>query len=217
MKEYVSKNTGAILEENVYSWVEKAISNDEFLVSEPNIKIFKHKKYYSKEREAYITVDVSVEKYLVNPDENNEIPPSIIIILECKDYKKSISVDEVEEFHAKLQQIGADKTKGIMVTSKGAFQKSALNYAKTKGIALIRIMPNEQLVHICYRSSPSKEYRKQEKERALIEIKHCIDANFIHKNFICSEEHFYSFSTIIINYLGLYKNQPYDEYGYGIW
>lgn len=127
-------------------------SKNKFMVSNPNVRIKRKPRYYSKDREAEIEFDVSVEKYLVDPDENKDIKPSIIIVIECKDYLKGIPVDDMEEFHAKLQQIGADSTKGMVITKNGFFQKSALLYAKSKGIALARIIPDTQIQYTLFYS-----------------------------------------------------------------
>ena len=91
----MSKNTGAILENFIYDWVQKKIFDNDFLVSFPNVKIFKHKKYYSKERDAYIVADISVEKYFSTYDEEEGKPPALIIVLECKDYRNPLPVDDV--------------------------------------------------------------------------------------------------------------------------
>ena len=146
----MTKNTGARLESEVYDAVDKLIKSNDFLVSEPNVKVRKKPKYYSKDRHALIEFDVSVEKYLADPDKIKDLHPSMIIVLECKDYNRAIPVDDIEEFHAKLQQIGADNTKGIMITRTGGFQKSALMYSKAKGITLARILPEDQIHYILY-------------------------------------------------------------------
>lgn len=140
-----TKNTGAAFEEEVYKLISEIVNKNEFMVSNPNVRIRKKPRYYSKDRDAEIEFDVSVEKYLGNPDKNKDIKPSIIIVIECKDYSSNIPVDDVEEFHAKLQQVGADNTKGMMITQKGFFQRSALNYAESKGIALARMLPDDQV------------------------------------------------------------------------
>lgn len=100
------------------------------------LSLKKGKKYYSRDREAYIQTDVSIEKYFSTQD---EISPGLIIIIECKDYKDKVTIDDVEEFHAKLQQIGADNTKGMLISRNGKYQKSAINYAKAKGITLAKL------------------------------------------------------------------------------
>lgn len=152
------RNTGIEFEKEVYEIVNKLINSNEFLLSEPNIKMYRQKGYYSKDRNANIKFDISIEKYLVNPDNEISVMPSIKVIIECKDYAKSISVDDIEEFHAKLQQIGADNTKGIVITKNGWFQKSALTYAKAKGITLARILPDNQIEYILYYGLPSDIY-----------------------------------------------------------
>lgn len=145
----MSKNTGIPFEEIVFEIIENQVKSNEFLLSNPNVKVHRKAKYYSRDRESQIECEISVEKYLGDSDKGGK--PSIIVVIECKDYAQSIPVDDVEEFHAKLQQIGADNTKGIMVTRNGYFQKSALSYANAKGIALARILPDDQVDYFMYK------------------------------------------------------------------
>lgn len=159
----MGKNTGVLFEEKVYELILEITKKNKFMVSFPNVKIRRKPRYYSKDRDAEIEFDVSVEKYLANPDENENMRPSIIVIIECKDYSNSIPVDDVEEFHAKLQQIGADNTKGMMITQKGCFQRSALTYAKSKGIAIARILPDDQIRFVY--CDISEDYEETESER----------------------------------------------------
>lgn len=98
-------------------------------------RIFRKKGYYSKDRQADIVTDVSIELFL--PHQQH---PSLLWIFECKDYAGSVGVDDLEEFHSKLQQIGANNTKGTFVTS-GALQRSALAFAFSTGIGIIRAVP----------------------------------------------------------------------------
>ena len=146
----MAKNNGALFEEEVYNIISEIVKENRFMVSFPNVRILRKPRYYSKDRDAEIEFDISVEKYLGNPDENENMRPSIIIIIECKDYSSSIPIDDVEEFHAKLQQIGADNTKGMIITKTGDFQRSALTYAKSKGIALASIFPPPQVRYVLY-------------------------------------------------------------------
>lgn len=192
------KNTGIQFEDEVYTLIKEDINHYDFLVSMPNVEIHKHKKYYSKDREAYIIADISIEKYMNNDYQERGDPPSIIIVIECKDYKGSIPVDDVEEFHAKLQQIGADNTKGMIFTRAGAYQKSAISYARSKGISLARILPDEQVKYIVLYSGPDDNGPYNDSERALTEI----DFRATNQNFFCSENPQWMFG-IIINYLEL--------------
>jgi hypothetical protein len=51
---------------------------------------------------------------------------------------RPVDVTYVENLHAKLEQIGADNTKGTII-SRGDLTKHALEYAKTKGLGVARL------------------------------------------------------------------------------
>lgn len=59
------------------------------------------------------------------------------ILIECKKHKNPIKRDIVQVLHSKLQSSGAQKG---AIFSTAAFQSGAINYAKSHGIALIRII-----------------------------------------------------------------------------
>lgn len=191
-----TKNTGAAFEEEVFKLISEIVNKNEFMVSNPNVRIRKKPRYYSKDRDAEIEFDVSVEKYLGNPDENKNMRPSIIVIIECKDYSSNIPVDDVEEFHAKLQQVGADNTKGMMITQKGCFQRSALNYAESKGIALARMLPDDQVVFLL----ALIDNKKLETEKIEIEISALTEKDYISydKNYFFSSMGYYSLEELIV-------------------
>lgn len=104
--------------------------------------IFRKKSYYSRDRGSAITTDISIELFRVDSDR-----PFLIWLIECKDYAQSVPVNDVEEFHAKLKQIGEDNTKGTLVTTS-ALQRGALAFARSKGIGVVRILPGDQMQHI---------------------------------------------------------------------
>jgi len=106
-------------------------------------KLFHHKAYYSRDRQASIITDISIEIHI---DAAGPATPSIIWIWECKHYSHSVRVDDIEEFHAKLQQIGADRTKGTVIAS-GPFQRSALKYARSHGIGVARLLTGDRVTH----------------------------------------------------------------------
>lgn len=160
-------NTGRKLEKEVYEKVVKLVEDNEFLVTYPNVMVREKPRYFSKDRNTEIEFDISVEKYLENPNLNTKITPSLIIIIECKDYAKKISVDDVEEFHAKLEQIGADKTKGIMITKEAIYQKAILEYAKSKGITLARILPDSKIEYVLFHMMPWEFEQKRRQENSL--------------------------------------------------
>ena len=98
--------------------------------------------YFSRDRNKDIMFDVSVEV-----SRKGGSTPYWIWVWECKNYTHSVPVDDVEEFHAKLSQIGADRAKGTMITPLG-FDSGAVEFAKSKGIGLWRFVPPGSLVLI---------------------------------------------------------------------
>ncbi|MGQ7886811.1 restriction endonuclease [Paenibacillus sp. WC2504] len=141
-------SAGKEFEQKVFSTIEALVKNEELGVSR-TAKVYLNKGYFSRDRGKNIIADVSVEVFVANSE-----TPSILWIWECKDYGKKIPVDDIEEFHSKLEQIGSDNTKGTLITSKGAFQKAALNYASSKKIGLARLMPNDQVSWVMYHMDP---------------------------------------------------------------
>lgn len=53
-------------------------------------------------------------------------------------------VDDIEEFHAKLEQIGPDRTKGTMITHS-RYQESTIEYATAKGIGLTHLIDGNKI------------------------------------------------------------------------
>jgi hypothetical protein len=150
-------NTGKDLEVKVYETLKHVISEGKFGISEELSKVYINKGYYSKQREQDIIVDVSVELFLPGSDK-----PSIIWVWECKDHSKNIPVGVLEEFHTKLQQIGADNTKGTVITQSCAYQRSAYNFAKSNGIGLARLMPDKQIKWVMYDMFPEMLHKKSQ-------------------------------------------------------
>ena len=133
---------GRRIRARVFAALETELKEERLGVSPQSAQLYRKKEYYSRERDALIVTDISLEVFLPGKQR-----PSLIWIFEAKDYKGHVPVNDVEEFHAKLQQIGADNTKGTMVLS-GALQMSALNYARSQGIGVVRLLPSDQVQHV---------------------------------------------------------------------
>lgn len=141
---------GMEFELEVFEAVRTILDNREMGFDPKWSQVFHHRGYFSPVRDKEIIFDVSVELTLPGAS-----VPSIIWVWECKDYRSLVPVDDVEEFHAKLDQIGADRTKGTVITRSG-FQASAFNFARSKGIGLARKMPQQQVDWILYRLKPAE-------------------------------------------------------------
>jgi hypothetical protein len=133
---------GDAFEQRVYEALADELQNERLCASPKHAKIFRKKGYHSRDRDSDIVADVSIEVFL--PDRDR---PTLVWVFECKDYTGSVPVNDLEEFHAKLKQIGEDNTKGTFVTS-GALQSGALTFARSKGIGVVRLLPDDQVEHI---------------------------------------------------------------------
>jgi Zn-dependent peptidase ImmA (M78 family) len=73
-----------------------------------------------------------------------------------------VTVDDVEEFGAKINQVGEHNTKGIIITAH-SFQQSALSIAKKEGIGLIRLNSVNEIQWINYRkiSNTKNEFENE--------------------------------------------------------
>jgi hypothetical protein len=98
-----------------------------------------HKAYASSAGRPPIVVDVALE-ICREPG----VPPYLVWIWECKDYKRLVPVDDVEEFHGKLEQLGVNRTKGTIICRNG-FQTGALRTAEHWGIGLARLLPDRSI------------------------------------------------------------------------
>jgi len=117
---------GDKFENKVFDLFSKELREGRLLFKPENSKIFKKKRYYSRDRDKDIEFDVSIEAYL--PEKSDW---SILTVIECKNYSNRVPVDDIEEFNSKLQQVAGKNVKGIVISSN-AFQESALKYAKAE-------------------------------------------------------------------------------------
>jgi len=130
---------GDKFEDLVYIKIEALLKNRELGLDPDACTIYQKKGYYSALREKDIIVDISIEVFRKGSSE-----PIMIWVIECKDYGDTISVNEVEEFDTKMTQITGLNTKAIIVSSN-AFQRGTLTFARNRHIALVRLLPDNQV------------------------------------------------------------------------
>jgi hypothetical protein len=130
---------GASFELDVYQWLHGLWTKDQLPYRKALSSVHHKKPYPSRDRGGNIITDVSVEVYRVAGAD-----PMLIHVWECKDYGGKVGIADIEELHSKLEQIGADKTKGHMVTTAD-YTKSVVNYARSKGIGLVRFDAHAKL------------------------------------------------------------------------
>jgi Zn-dependent peptidase ImmA (M78 family) len=135
---------GDAFEDRIFNYLKNQISDNLFIAKPEHCLIYQKKGYFSRDRNADIIFDISIEIYLPGAQEY-----LILILVECKDYSSTVSVDNVEEFWAKIEQVKG--AKGIFASSN-KIQSGAFEFAKSKKIALIRHFEDSGLKWVLQRS-----------------------------------------------------------------
>lgn len=158
---------GDELEDKVYKLLGSLVE-DHLGIQESSCKQFRKRSYHSVFRDGPINFENVVEVYSKTALTAPEPQPSLVLIFECKNYSGTVEVGEIEEFDSKLRQLTGFVAKGFLVSRVG-FQRGALNVAKAKGIALIRIMPDGQYSPVMYNWTPAvgEKLRKEFPKRAM--------------------------------------------------
>jgi len=170
---------GDLFENRVFDYLKQYVSNGQSFLNPNWCQFFNKKGYYSEDRKSDIKVDISVESYSENADEW-----SLLLIVECKDLSDPVPVDDVEEFVAKVDQISGKNVKGLFFSTSG-YQRSALTYAKSKGIGLIRMLPDDQVEWILRRTpapvkaQDRKRYYQKQVDEALTNTSYIGQSEFI--------------------------------------
>ena len=179
---------GNAFEDKVYKFIEDELADNRLHVIGNRSKLYQKKGYFSRDRQSEITTDTSIETFL--PDASDY---SLLTVIECKDYSTAIPVDDIEEFHSKVQQISGDNIKALFITT-AALQKSALSFAKSKKIGVIRYLPDGQIKHMLYlmtsESIPRQEKLNQSEYRsAFLNQDH---ESYGREIYVCDDEYIYS-------------------------
>lgn len=135
------KPKGKALESEVFERIKDAVAKGDLGLNPNNTKVFLNKRYHSRDRKGFIETDVAVELWRAGATS-----PTLIWIWECKDLTRPVDVTHIEALHARFERIGADNTKGTLI-SRNALTKQALAYARAKGIGVARLF-EEYIAHV---------------------------------------------------------------------
>lgn len=105
-----------------------------------DVVVHRQRRYTGRISQREIKVDVSFN-YKIAAGAN------VLFLVECKCYNHRVPVDDIEEFHSKIDDIGAHK--GIIVTTVG-FQEGAVKTAQGRGIALALLTADHQPGELVY-------------------------------------------------------------------
>ncbi len=132
MSKISTTTRGDDLEKRIYDYFEIEIKAGRFFAKADCCKLRHKPKYFSRDRRSEITFDLSIEIYMPGATEY-----SAVFLIECKNYTHAVPVDDAEEFFTKVQQVAAAKAKAV-IASTASFQNGAREFAKSKGIGLLR-------------------------------------------------------------------------------
>lgn len=148
---------GDDFEEVIYELFLKEIKDNKTIIN-PNshIKAFRKKKYYSRYREKDIEFDIAIEVY-----QDVRLPNmSNLLLIECKDYKGAVGVDQLGKFLDDIRDISEGeltyKIRPIMAISSN-LAEGAFNKAKNRGVGLVKLNSERTLTHIL-----NRKYRYQD-------------------------------------------------------
>ncbi|MCP9749667.1 restriction endonuclease [Ferruginibacter sp. HRS2-29] len=142
-----STKKGDLFEERVYNVLLQAMMNEELFVSPTHSFIFKKKSYFSKDREKDIIFDLAIESY-----RPGAVSPNLIILIECKDYDSPVSIDNLEEFYAKKEQVARANCKCLFF-STSSLQAAAFTYASNLNIGVVRLLSDESMEWLIERTN----------------------------------------------------------------
>ncbi len=148
---------GDDFEKVIYELFLKEIKDNKTTIN-PNahIKAFRKKKYYSRYREKDIEFDIAIEIYqdVGLPNMSN------LLLIECKDYKGAVGVDQLGKFLDDIRDISEGeltyKIRPIMAISSN-LAEGAFNKAKNRGVGLVKLNSERTLTHIL-----NRKYRYQD-------------------------------------------------------
>lgn len=135
---------GTAFEDRAFAGIQRELAEDRLGLSPKAARLFRNKGYFSRDRDANVIVDISIEVWL--PEAPNW---SLLWAAECKDYSGSVPVCDVEEFKSKLDQIAGVNKKGVMVVSS-ALQSAALSYARAQGITVVRLLADNRIQYVLH-------------------------------------------------------------------
>ncbi|MEZ5125322.1 MAG: ImmA/IrrE family metallo-endopeptidase [Thermoleophilia bacterium] len=154
---------GDALEVRIAELLEGEIEAGRFWAKAECCRVLRKQPYHSAARGSDIVFDIAVEISLPGEEE-----PSLVVLVECKNYSHLVPVDDVEEFYQKIDQVTGANVKGILAT-RTALQSGALAFAKSKKLAVLRYFDGDQFKWELRRSASTISTSKEIDSRERIE------------------------------------------------
>lgn len=127
-------------EDEVAEFAQLALQNGRWGIHKNAAQVRRKPAYFSKDRNSNIIFDVSIEVFAHG---DFDTTPVLLWLIECKDLGQNVTVDDVEEFHSKMKQVGAHK--GSIFTRVG-FASGTIEFARTHRIGLSTLNKDEEVL-----------------------------------------------------------------------
>jgi hypothetical protein len=168
-----STAVGTDFELKTLDLLNREIDNNRLHFRRDRCQVFHKKGYYSEDRKDNIVFDIAIELWMPGAEQFTSL-----FLVECKNTARPVDVGELQTFFSSIEQIGGGRDKGIVVSSAG-FTKQALDFAKSKGMGLVRHFPEDRMKWELYRSTVGSRWTDSDRveiERGLL-INEYEDAN----------------------------------------
>lgn len=142
-------NDGKSLEDDVYKELTGMLDRGDLPYLKERCRLHRKKSYYSPDRKADVEFENVIEVFVKDNIDAKNPKPTHVVIFECKDHGRNVEVGKVDEFIGRLNLSFGFSTKGYIVTRKG-FSSGAFETAASKGVGLIKIMPEGRVSFLMY-------------------------------------------------------------------
>lgn len=180
---------GDLFEDKVHDIILEHLIQDKFFTPGKRSLLFKKHKYFSKDRGKNIIFDLVIEVYRDGAEK-----PNMIILIECKDKKRPISVHDVEAFESKKQQVARANSKCVIFTTS-ELQEGALNFAASIGMAVVRILDDDSLMWFVERTN--KNLTTTTNNTVMVNVMNALTTKF----FVTTNQKTFAF----------FNNRPYNK------
>lgn len=138
---------GILLSPFLCQYWKKAISEGQLGYLSDSLRFIPKSKYWSAKRKKEVNFDLAIEVW----------PPSakryvFIYLIECKNYKRCVSVDKINTFQLDLNELGLANSEGIFITNS-PLQEAAYNTADSAGLMLIQAESENNYKIILHRTN----------------------------------------------------------------
>lgn len=150
---------GDNFENECFILIKRLLDNYHLGLLPSTCRVFQKKGYYSYRRQTDIIFDLSIEVW---PE--GAANYSLLYLIECKDYKGTVPVNDLEEFEKKIQQCTGTNIKAVFITRNG-FQEGSFTFARTGGMMLIEASSHLTFNIILHKAN---KYRQEKEENEFV-------------------------------------------------